>query len=77
MASSNADEWYLKIAEQVYGPVRTIRFTKRRDGSMICQCNRPSLGASSLESLEVRTMFVFSVCRLVSWRCHNISAMLD
>lgn len=22
MASSNADEWYLKIAEQVYGPVR-------------------------------------------------------
>jgi hypothetical protein len=33
--------------------------------------------ASSLESLEVRTMFVFSVCRLVSWRCHNISAMLD
>ena len=54
MASSNADEWYLKIAEQVYGPVRTIRFTKRRDGSMICQCNRPSLGCN-------RWFWLFSV----------------
>ena len=33
--------------------------------------------ASSLESFKVRFMFVFSVCLLVSWRCHNISSMLD
>ena len=44
--------------------------TKNRNGTYL-------RGASSLESLEFRSMFVFSVCRLVSWRCHNISAVFN